>query len=108
MEELSRLQRLPQLPTAITEGRKSNICLVIGFQGRSQLEGLYGVQAEAMLSQPMTKVFLRTSEPHAAEWISKSIGDVEVMRLEESRTEGIPAILMLMRNSKTSSRFRPT
>jgi len=108
LDELASLQKLPQLPTVITESRKANVCLVLGFQGRSQLEGLYGVQAEAMLSQPMTKVFLRTSEPHAAEWISKSIGDVEVMRLEESRTEGIPAILMPMQNSKTSSWLRRT
>jgi hypothetical protein len=93
MDELSSLQRLPQLPTAITEGRKSNICLVIGFQGRSQLETLYGHQAEAMLSQPMTKVFFRTSEPNAAEWVSRSIGEVEVMRLEETHSQSIPAFL---------------
>jgi type IV secretory pathway TraG/TraD family ATPase VirD4 len=93
LDELSSLQRLPQLPTAITESRKSNICLVIGFQGRSQLETLYGHQAEAMLSQPMTKVFLRTSEPHAAEWVSRSIGEVEVMRLEETHSQSVPAFL---------------
>jgi len=93
LDELSSLQRLPQLPTAITESRKSNICLVIGFQGRSQLETLYGHQAEAMLSQPMTKVFLRTSEPHAAEWVSRSIGEVEIIRLEETRTQSVPAFM---------------
>ena len=93
IDELSSLQRLPQLPTAITEGRKSNICLVIGFQGRSQLETLYGHQAEAMLSQPMTKVFLRTSEPNAAEWVSRSIGEVEVMRLEETHSQTVPSFL---------------
>ena len=93
LDELSSLQRLPQLPTAITESRKSNICLVIGFQGRSQLETLYGHQAEAMLSQPMTKVFLRTSEPHAAEWVSRSIGEVEMIRLEETRTQSVPAFM---------------
>jgi hypothetical protein len=108
LDELASLQQLPQLPTVITEGRKANVCLVLGFQGRSQLEGLYRVQAEAMLSQPMTKVFLRTSEPHAAEWISKSIGDVEVMRLEESRTEGIPASLVPQQRSKTLSWVRRT
>jgi hypothetical protein len=37
-----------------------------------------------MLSQPATKVFLRTSEPRAAEWISKAIGDVEFERLRET------------------------
>jgi hypothetical protein len=108
LDELASLQQLPQLPTVITESRKANVCLVLGFQGRSQLEGLYGIQSEAMLSQPMTKIFLRTSEPHAAEWISKSIGDVEVMRLEESRTEGIPALLMPQQRSKTSSWIRRT
>lgn len=91
IDELASLQRLPQLPTAITEARKANLRLVLGFQGRSQVESRYGHEAETMLSQPMTKVFLRTSEPRAAEWISKSIGDVEIERLKESRTDQIPS-----------------
>jgi hypothetical protein len=37
-----------------------------------------------MLSQPATKVFLRTSEPRAAEWVSKALGEVEFERLRES------------------------
>src|SRR5262249_30622873 len=93
LDELATLQRLPQLSTAITEARKSNLRLVLGFQGRSQIKSRYGHEAETMLSQPMTKVFLRTSEPRAAEWISKSIGDVEIERLKESRTDQIPTLL---------------
>lgn len=108
LDELASLQQLPQLPTVITESRKANVCLVLGFQGRSQLEALYGLQAEAMLSQPMTKIFLRTSEPHAAEWISKSIGDVEVMRLEQSQTQGFPPLLTPNQSSRTSSWQRRT
>jgi len=108
LDELASLQQLPQLPTVITESRKANVCLVLGFQGRSQLEALYGRQAEAMLSQPMTKIFLRTSEPHAAEWISKSIGDVEVMRLEQSQTQGFPPLLTPNQGSRTSSWQRRT
>lgn len=88
LDELATLQRLPQLHTAITENRKSNNPVVLGFQGRSQLETRYGHEAEAMLSQPATKIFLRTSEPRAAEWISKTIGDVEIERLRESRSSG--------------------
>jgi len=42
-----------------------------------------------MLSQPATKFFFKTSEPHASEWISKSIGEVEVERFRESRTRGV-------------------
>lgn len=41
-----------------------------------------------MLSQPAAKIFLRTSEPRAAEWIAKTIGDIEVERLRESRSSG--------------------
>jgi hypothetical protein len=87
LNELASLQRLPQLPTAITEARKANLRLVLGSQGRTQLEARYGVEAETILSQPMTKIFLRTSEPRAAKWISETIGSVEIERLRESRTE---------------------
>ncbi|MGH9709483.1 MAG: type IV secretion system DNA-binding domain-containing protein, partial [Candidatus Acidiferrales bacterium] len=98
LDELASLQRLPQLHTAITENRKSNSPVVLGFQGRSQLETRYGHEAEAMLSQPATKIFLRTSEPRAAEWISKTIGEVEIERLRESRSSGQ---LGRQRNSKS-------
>jgi type IV secretory pathway TraG/TraD family ATPase VirD4 len=88
LDELASLQRLPQLHTAITENRKSNNPVVLGFQGRSQLETRYGHDAEAMLSQPATKIFLRTSEPHAAKWIADTLGDIEIERLRESRSQG--------------------
>jgi hypothetical protein len=88
LDELASLQRLPQLHTAMTENRKSNNPVVLGFQGRSQLETRYGHDAEAMLSQPATKIFLRTSEPHAATWIADTIGEVEIERLRESRSHG--------------------
>jgi hypothetical protein len=86
LDELASLQRLPQLHTAITENRKSNNPVILGFQGRSQLETRYGHDAEAMLSQPSTKIFLRTSEPHAAKWIADTLGDIEIERLRESRS----------------------
>src|SRR5229473_3237635 len=86
LDELASLQRLPQLHTAITENRKSNNPVVLGFQGRSQLEVRYGHEAEAMMSQPSTKIFLCTSEPHAAKWISDTIGEQEIERIRESRT----------------------
>lgn len=101
LDELATLQRLPQLPTDVTQGRKANIRLVLGLQGRSQLETLYGGQAEVMLSQPMTKVFMRTSEPDAANWISRSIGEVEIMRLEETHTQNIPLFFERLHRSKS-------
>jgi hypothetical protein len=88
IDELASLQRLPQLHTAITENRKSQNPVILGFQGRSQMEARYGDDAEAMLSQPATKIFLRTTEPRAAKWVSDAIGEVEIERLRETHYEG--------------------
>ena len=89
LDELASLNKLPQLHTAVTENRKYGNPVVLGFQGRSQLEKRYGQDAEAMLSQPATKIFFKTSEPRAAKWISETLGEIEVERLKESRTPGV-------------------
>ena len=89
LDELASLNKLPQLHTAVTENRKYGNPVVMGIQGRSQMEKRYGQDAEAMLSQPATKIFLKTSEPRAAKWISESIGEIEVERLKESRSMGL-------------------
>ena len=88
LDELASLQRLPQLHTAITENRKSKNPLILGFQGKAQLEVIYGHMAEVMLSQPATKIFLKTTEPKAAEWVSKAIGNVEIERMKETHAQG--------------------
>ena len=41
-----------------------------------------------MLSQPATKIFLRTTEPNAAEWVSRAIGKVEIERMKETHFDG--------------------
>jgi hypothetical protein len=89
LDELASLNKLPQLHTAVTENRKYGNPVVMGFQGRSQLEKRYGQDAEVMLSQPATKIFFKTSEPRAAKWISDAIGEIEVERLKESRSMGL-------------------
>ena len=88
LDELASLQKLPQLHTAITENRKSRNPIVLGFQGKAQLEVIYGHLAEVMLSQPATKIFLKTTEPNAAEWVSRAIGKVEIERMKETRFDG--------------------
>jgi type IV secretory pathway TraG/TraD family ATPase VirD4 len=91
IDELASLQKLPQLHTAITENRKSKNPVVLGFQGKAQLEYLYGHLAEVMLSQPATSVWLTTKEPNAGEWVSKFIGKVEIERLRETHFDGTRA-----------------
>jgi hypothetical protein len=75
MDELATLHRLPQLQTGLTETRKHNVRVVLGFQGIAQLQENYGVDAaKVLLSQPATKIFLRTNENTGAEWIEKNLG----------------------------------
>jgi Type IV secretion-system coupling protein DNA-binding domain len=88
IDELASLQRLPQFHTALTENRKSNNPIIMGFQGKAQLEVIYGHLAEVMLSQPATSIFLKTKEPNAGEWVSKAIGKVEIERMRETHFDG--------------------
>jgi hypothetical protein len=88
IDELASLQKLPQLHTAITENRKSKNPVILGFQGKAQLEYLYGHLAEVMLSQPATSIWLKTKEPTAGEWVSKFIGKIEIERLHETHFDG--------------------
>jgi type IV secretory pathway TraG/TraD family ATPase VirD4 len=87
--------------TSKTENRKSNNPVVIGIQGKAQMETLYGHLAEAMLSQPWTKIFLKTSEPRAAKWISDAIGEEDREWLRESRTSGAVFTASANRETKT-------
>jgi type IV secretory pathway TraG/TraD family ATPase VirD4 len=91
IDELASLQKLPQLHTAITEARKSRNPVVMGFQGKAQLEYLYGHLAEVMLSQPATSIWLTTKEPKAGQWVSEFIGKIEVERLRETHFDGTRA-----------------
>jgi type IV secretory pathway TraG/TraD family ATPase VirD4 len=84
LDELAALNALPQLHAALTKQRKSDNPIVLGFQGMSQLDALYGKKAETILSQAYTNIVLRTREPRAAEHLSKLIGDAQLERVTES------------------------
>jgi type IV secretory pathway TraG/TraD family ATPase VirD4 len=88
IDELATLQRLPQFHTALTKGRKSNNPIIYGYQGKAQLEVIYGHLAEVMLSMPSTKIVMKTSEPHAAKWASDLIGEIEIERVRETKADG--------------------
>jgi len=61
-----------------------------------------------MLSQPATKIFLRTDEAHSAKWISQTIGDQEIERLRESRTDRhFPSLRRGQRNQQLERTVEP-
>jgi hypothetical protein len=85
LDELASLQYLPKLQDGVTRSRKTRNPFVLGFHGRAQLDKLYREDAETILSQPKIKFLLRTSEPNAATWMPKILGEIEVERPRESR-----------------------
>jgi hypothetical protein len=88
IDELATLQRLPQFHTALTKGRKSDNPIIFGYQGKAQLEVIYGHLAEVMLSQPATRIIMKTGEPKAAKWASELIGEIEIERVRETVADG--------------------
>jgi len=88
IDELATLQRLPHFHTALTKGRKSNNPIIFGHQGKAQLEVIYGHLAEVILSQPATKIVMKTGEPKAAKWASELIGEIEIERVRETVADG--------------------
>jgi hypothetical protein len=88
LDEVASLHKLPQLETALTMNRKSNNTVVLGLQGKAQLETIYGHISETMIAMPWTALFFKTTEPNAADWISKYLGEQEIERVRESRTDG--------------------
>jgi hypothetical protein len=85
LDELASLNALPQLHSALTKQRKSDNPIVLGFQGMSQLDALYGKKAETILSQAYTNIVLRTREPRAAKHLSELIGKAQLERVRESK-----------------------
>jgi hypothetical protein len=76
-DELQTLQRLATLPDLLTRGRKRGLRCVLGAQSMAQFQALYGANAKTLLSQPMTKLIFRCSEPETAKWGSELIGAAE-------------------------------
>jgi Type IV secretion-system coupling protein DNA-binding domain len=85
LDELASLNALPQLHSALTKQRKSDNPIVLGFQGMSQLDAIYGKKAETILSQAYTNIVLRTREPRAAKHLSELIGKAQLERARESK-----------------------
>jgi integrase len=80
LDELGSLQRLPQLAEAVTERRGLHHPVVLGVPSKAQMEAVYGQETDALLGQAATRIWLKASEPKMAEWISRTIGEVEMER----------------------------
>lgn len=80
---------LNNLHTLLRETRKYGGCTLLGFQSLAGLEKAYGVSGmREVVSLCNTKVILKTPEESQAHYLSKTLGDNEVIEFSESLSMG--------------------
>jgi hypothetical protein len=88
LDECASLGRIHGLTDALTKGRKYGLCAVIGIQDISQLRALYGREpAATLLSCLRSTVVFNTPDPETADYLSRRLGEAEIVREAESRGE---------------------
>lgn len=93
IDELSSLQKLPSLETAMAENRKYGGCVLAGIQKFPQLYHAYGQnQAQSILDQFNPKIFFRNTAPTITSWISKILGEAETTEQLENLSYGAHSI----------------
>lgn len=89
IDEKQSLNKIEALPKALAEIRKYGGCIVSGLQNISQIDKLYGHETrKTMSSLYNTKVFFRSPDTDTAQWISKMVGEHEILENNEGISYG--------------------
>lgn len=91
LDELAALGKLNSLESALTLGRKHGLAAVVGVQSTAQLDRLYGKDSATVLRgcfRNLVVLAIAKTDPSTAEEFSRALGEREVLRKEESRSNG--------------------
>jgi len=89
MDEMASLNKIEALPKALAEIRKYGGCIVTGIQNISQIDKIYGHEIrKTMMSLYNTKLFFRSPDADTAQWISKTLGENEIIENSEGISYG--------------------
>lgn len=89
LDELPTLQKIKDLETLVTEGRKYGGCGVLALQSPSQIETIYGRElTNTIIGNTATKIVFSEHDPVIAERISKSFGEQEIKEMNEGISYG--------------------
>jgi len=89
IDELASLHRLPSLSLLLSQGRKYGVCAVTAFQDIHQIRAIYGRDdSEALLSMYNTNLCYRTKCPDTAHWLSRVVGQREIVEKKEGFSYG--------------------
>jgi type IV secretory pathway TraG/TraD family ATPase VirD4 len=82
-------QKVKNIETFLTEGRKYGGCAILPLQSPSQLESIYGREVTKTISgNTLTKVIFAKQDPEIAERISKSFGGCKMKEFHEGISYG--------------------
>ena len=103
IDEFASIGRVQSVEAVATKARKAGGCLVLGIQSISQLRDRYGDNgAQTILSCLSTWLVLRCSDADTAEYMSRYIGEAEVLRVQQGSSSNDTG------DTKTSSEQRLT
>lgn len=106
VDELNSLGEIPALLVAATRLRKAGVAIVIAVQDFSQLRETYGEhRAETLMNNFSNKLILRTTEGTAAEYLSKQLGDREMLEHGENVSTGQQGVGMSYSQSIVTERL---
>ena len=84
VDNFASIGRVQSIEAVATKAHKVGGCLLIGLQSISQLRDRYGdAGAKTLLSSLSSWLVLRNADLDTAEYLSKYIGDVELLRQQE-------------------------
>jgi type IV secretory pathway TraG/TraD family ATPase VirD4 len=85
IDEFASIGRVQSVEAVATKARKAGGCLVIGLQSVAQLRDRYGEHAaQSILSCLSTWLVLRCADAETADYMSRYLGEAEVVRVTES------------------------
>ena len=86
LDELPTLY-LPYLKNWPNEHRSKGLCLVVGVQNKTQLEGTYGqIEARTIIGAFGTRIYLNPQDIDTADWIAKGLPEKEVVLKSRNRS----------------------
>ena len=87
VDELASLDQIGSIKTALFEGRKFGLCMILSVTSIEMLKELYGEKiARSMVSMCATKITFRSDEPESAEWLARLYGEEDITEEREGLT----------------------
>lgn len=88
IDDFASIGRVQSIESVAAKAHKVGGCLLIGLQSISQLRERYGdAGAQAILSSMSSWLVMRCADQDTAEYLSKYIGDVELLRQQQNDGE---------------------